>query len=142
MSKVRYRIELVKSWDTEEIVSLYKEGGWWKDSFDSSLIDRLIVNSFVFAVVVDSSTGKAIGMGRVISDGVSDAYIQDLVIRSEFRNKGIGTDLVTVLITQCQNHDIGWIGLIAQPGSFSLYSRLGFNVMKDHVALLYQRVEE
>ncbi|MFO7677180.1 MAG: GNAT family N-acetyltransferase [Thermoplasmatota archaeon] len=136
-----YLIKIINSWDTDEIVRLYKAGGWWKDTYDPSLIPGLISGSFVFAVVVDSKTEKAIGMGRVISDGVSDAYIQDLVVLPGSRDKGIGTNLVSVLIQECLKKNISWIGLIAQPGSFSLYSRLGFKPMKDHIPLLYHRVD-
>ncbi len=53
-------------------------------------LPRLIRGSFLFAVAVDRKTGHAVGMGRVISDGVSDGYIQDLVVLPEYRKTGIG----------------------------------------------------
>ena len=90
-------IKLVDSWEEKEIVTLYKSAGWWKDTYDASEIKKLIKGSFVFAVVSDSISGKTVGMGRVLSDGVSDAYIQDLVILPQYRGKGIGKKLVEIL---------------------------------------------
>lgn len=73
-------IRFVKSWPVDEIVKLYKAGGWWKDNYNKLEIKHLIKDSYAFAVVVYKKSRKAIGMGRLLSDGVSDAYIQDLVI--------------------------------------------------------------
>ena len=134
-------IRLVDSWSTDEIVELYKAGGWWKESYDTSLINQMIAGSFVFAVVVDITIDKAVGMGRVISDGISDAYIQDLVVLPKYRGHGIGKKLVDSLIKQCLSNGIVWIGVIAEPGSDKLYRGLGFKPMKDHIPMLYQLEE-
>jgi len=94
-------IKFVDSWSKEDIVELYKSANWWKESYDPSAIKQLITGSFAFAVAVDPSSGKAVGMGRIISDGISDAYIQDLVVLSEHRRKGIGKQLVKALLDRC-----------------------------------------
>ena len=130
-------IRLVDSWPIDEIVELYRAGGWWKESYDSSLIHQMIAGSFIFAVVVDTSADKAVGMGRVLSDGVSDAYIQDLVILPDYRGHGLGKKLVDFLIKQCVSQGIVWIGVIAEPGSDRLYQSFGFKPMKDHIPMLY-----
>lgn len=132
-------IKLVDSWVEKEIVALYKSAGWWKDSHDPSGIKKLIKGSFVFAVVVDSASGKAIGMGRILSDGVSDAYLQDLVILPQYRGKGIGRTLVEVLLDYCLSRRILWIGLISEPGQDEFYSSLGFKPMDKHIPMRYQK---
>lgn len=134
-------IRFVDSWSIDEIVELYRAGGWWKESYDTSLINQMIAGSFVFAVVVDTTIDKAVGMGRVISDGISDAYIQDLVVLPKYRGYGIGKKLVDFLIKQCLSKGIVWIGVIAEPGSDKLYRGLGFKPMKDHIPMLYQLEE-
>ena len=80
MSADDISVALVSSWDAREIVALYRACGWWKDEYDPAEVPRLISGSFAFVVAADKNTGRAVGMGRVISDGVSDAYIQDLVV--------------------------------------------------------------
>jgi len=130
-------IRLVDAWDDEEIVQLYCAGGWWKDEYDPKTLPDLIRGSFAFAVAIDRKTGHAIGMGRVLSDGVSDGYIQDLVVLPEYRNKGIGKEIVAALVRQCSHAGITWIGLIAEPGTESFYQPLGFGLMQGHVPLLW-----
>lgn len=141
MEKKQIEIRLVDSWPEDEIVALYKAAGWWKDSYNKAGISQLIVGSFVFAVAVDKKTKKPIGMGRVLSDGVSDAYIQDLVILPPYRGQNIGKKLVQTLVDHCRSKGILWIGLIAEPGSSQFYTALGFKQMENHIPMLYEREE-
>ncbi len=137
MQKKQIEIRLVKSWPEDEIVLLYKAAGWWKDTYDKAGIPQLIAGSFAFAVAVDQKTGKAIGMGRVLSDGVSDAYIQDVVVLPTYRGQNLGKKIVQTLIDFCISKGIQWIGLIAEPGSSQFYTTLGFKPMEHYIPMLY-----
>jgi len=131
-------IRLVDGWDEDEIMHLYRAGGWWKDEYDLKTIPSLIRGSFAFAVAIDQRSGHAIGMGRVLSDGVSDAYIQDLVVLPDFRKKGLGREIALALIRQCAGAGISWISLIAEPGTELFYRPLGFHPMGGYIPLLWK----
>ena len=133
----RIGIKLVKAWEKEPIVELCQAGGWWKEDMDADMLPELIRGSYLFAVAVDNSTGKSVGMGRVISDGIADAYIQDLVVLAMWRNKGVGRRIVSALLEGCRSSGITWIGLIAQPGTDAFYRSLGFITLKGHKAMLF-----
>lgn len=137
MENIDVKIKLVKEWIEEEIVNLYKSAGWWKNSYDSKNINSLIKGSYAFAVVVKNPEGKAIGMGRILSDGVSDAYIQDVVILPEYRKKGLGRMLVNFLLNVCISHRILWIGLVSEPNQDCFYSSCGFKKMKNYIPMKY-----
>ena len=130
-------VQLVHVWDENEIADLYRAGGWWKEEYDPMELRNLIHGSFLFAVAVDTKTGCAIGMGRVISDGVSDGYIQDLVVMPEYRGTGIGAQIVSKLVKKCLEMGVSWIGLIAEPGTEKFYMSLGFSPMDRHIPLLF-----
>lgn len=83
--------------------------------------------------------GNLVGMGRVISDGCSDAYIQDVVVLSNLRGKGIGAEIIKRLTSHCIEHKITWVGLIAEPGVNSFYERLGFEPMQNYQPMLYKQ---
>lgn len=137
MERQQIEIRIVKSWNEDEIVELYRAGEWWKENYDKAGLPSLIAGSFAFAVAIDKKLKKAIGMGRVLSDGVSDAYIQDLIVFSEYRGNQIGTALVQALIDFCHTKGVMWIGLIAEPGTDPFYLTLGFSRMKNYVPMLY-----
>jgi ribosomal protein S18 acetylase RimI-like enzyme len=131
-------VQFVHTWDEAEIADLYRAGGWWKEEFKSEELRHLIRGSFAFAVATDTKTGRAIGMGRVISDGVSDGYIQDLVVLPQYRKSGTGTQIVAALVNRCLQSGITWIGLIAEPDTEKFYSPLGFHILEGHVPLIFR----
>ncbi|MCU0631045.1 MAG: GNAT family N-acetyltransferase [Methanoregulaceae archaeon] len=134
----RIEVLLVKKWDTEDIRSLYREAGWWKEEWDPVHLDLLVVGSLAFAVAVDHETGCAVAMGRAISDGCSDAYIQDLVVKSGYRESGIGRKILSALVTSCQALGITWIALIAEPGTEQFYVPSGFERMEGYVPMIFK----
>ena len=134
-------IQLVHAWNRDEIANLYRAGGWWKEEYDLTELPHLIQGSFLFAVAVDLKTGHAVGTGRVISDGVSDGYIQDLVVLPEYRKSGIGTQIVSILVKKCIELGISWIGLIAEPGTENFYMPSGFHPMEGHTPLIFRSDE-
>lgn len=126
IGSINVEVRLVKDWPVSEIVDLYKAGGWWQENYELARVPGLIQGSFAFAVAVNKMSGKAIGMGRAISDGVSDAYIQDVVVLKKYRSKGIGIKIVKYLLEYLLDKKIHWIGLVAEPGTKSFYTPLGF----------------
>ncbi len=134
-------VQLVQAWDGNEIANLYRAGGWWKEEYDPKELSRLILGSFLFVVAADLKTGRAVGMGRVIADGVSDGYIQDLVVLPEYRKTGIGARIVSILVKKCVERGISWIGLIAEPGTENFYLPFGFHPLEGHTPLIFRSDE-
>lgn len=131
-------LRTVHQWDCTNIADLYRAGGWWREDWNDAAIQPLISGSFAFIVAVEAGTGRAVGMGRAIADGVSDAYLQDVVVMPEYRRQGIGRQIVGALISHCTAAGITWIGVIAEPGSDELYAGLGFIQLTGHIPMLYQ----
>ena len=130
---------IVKEADRDQIIALYKQAGWWtaSDDEDISFVDGIISSTFKFAIA--KAEGRIIGMGRAISDGVSDAYIQDVTVDQKYRKKGIGSGIIRLLVKSLKAEKIGWIGLISEPGAENFYNELGFEVMKDHTPYIYKQ---
>jgi aralkylamine N-acetyltransferase len=120
----------------QEITDLYRAQGWWQvgDNEDPHLIPRLIAGSHCFVIALERD--DIIGMGRAISDGISDAYIQDLTVQREYRNRGVGLRILKNLLERLHDDGFHWIGLIAKPGSFDLYRRAGFREMTACIPML------
>jgi ribosomal protein S18 acetylase RimI-like enzyme len=131
------RVEIVKSWEEDPIVELYRAGGWWREGMDKNRLGELIRGSFLFAVAIDISTRKSVGMGRVISDGISDAYIQDLVVLPEWRGMGVGRMILSALLDACRSRKISWLALIAEPETSDFYRSLGFLPMAGYVPMRF-----
>lgn len=123
----------------DQLVTLYQAAGWWSAETDNrTLLTGIVKGSHYFCVAVNDQT--IVGMGRSISDGVSDAYIQDVTVAENFRTQGIATRIVTLLIEKLEADGIGWIGLIAESGSDRLYRPLGFTPMSNSTPMLRLRL--
>jgi ribosomal protein S18 acetylase RimI-like enzyme len=135
MKEVEY--EAVTSAPTEAIVELYQSAGWWRESPEArAVIPDMIRGSLCF-MVARALDGRIVGMGRVISDGCSDAYIQDVTVLPSHRSLGIGRELIRRLVQFCVDRKISWIGLVAEPGTQGFYEELGFEPLAGYQAMLY-----
>ncbi|MDP2647064.1 MAG: GNAT family N-acetyltransferase [Desulfobacterales bacterium] len=118
-----------------QIIYLYRREKWWSDGDDNpDLVARIVSGSHCFIVAVLDD--KIIGMGRSISDGASDAYIQDVAVKEKYRGLGIGSKIIEALLHRLHSDGLGWVGLIAERGSHEFYSRLGFKPMPESVPML------
>jgi spermidine synthase len=109
------------------IITIYRAQGWWRRATRAGL-NRLIRGSHCF--VVAEKDGVIVGMGRAVSDGVSDAYLQDVAVLAAERGRGTGAGIVKALTRRLKRDGIGWIALIAQDGSAPFYAGLGFRRLK------------
>ena len=134
--KVPIEIKMIRKAVRANIIVLYKEAGWWKPEYskDSSFIDSIVKNTYCFAGAFHKN--KMIGMGRGISDGCSDAYVQDVVVLKKYRGHGIGAAIIGKIVNHLQSNGIDWIALVAEPGSEKFYRKLGFRTMKKNIPML------
>lgn len=69
-----------------------------------------------------------IGFGRVMSDGIYQTLICDVMVRPEYQNRGIGTKIMDALLKKCENEGIKWIQLLSAKGKPGFYEKFGFAV--------------
>ncbi len=124
----------------DQIIALYHEAGWWEETepidppANRHHVRRIIAGSHSFLVAELKNT--IIGMGRAISDQESDAYIQDITVSSDYRNKQIGSQIVIRLAKQIESDGLKWIGLIAERNTKSFYEKIGFKPMANATPML------
>lgn len=136
-------ISIVKEADAAQILALYRHQGWWQKDENPQYLETvkgIVANSFCFAIAKKGE--QIIGMGRSISDGFSDAYIQDVVVHSDFRGQGIGAKIMKKIMEHLHKHKIQWIGLISEPGQEDFYGKLGFLQMPNYTPMLLEMPKE
>ncbi len=131
-------IRQIEETSIEDMVRLYKDAGWWKKDYENNLdfLPQIVKNSWHFVGAFHGSV--MVGMGRALSDGVSDAYIQDVAVLKEYQGLGIGIRIVRELILALKGAGVDWIGLIGEPGTVDFYQKLGFEPLKGYVPLIYK----
>jgi spermidine synthase len=118
-----------------QITQLYRQEGWWHlNTDDPDLVRGIIRGSHCFLLALEDKL--VTGMGRAISDGVSDAYIQDVAVLDTHKGRGIGSKIVAQLTERLLADGLNWIGLIAERGGHGFYKRLGFETMPNATPML------
>ena len=115
-----------------ELVSLYRTAGWIGPEDTPDRIRRLIAGSFLFCGAFDE-TGRLVGSMRALSDGVSDAYLLDLVVDPGFRRRGIAREILHRLSGHLRSLGVDWIVLAGAPGTEPFYRTTGFRMMEGYV---------
>lgn len=133
-----FQVEIVRSAPTPALIALHKAGGWWEDSRENrATVPAIVRKSFAFAIAKNPK-GKIIGMGRVISDGCSDAYIQDVAVLTDWRGQGVGQAIIEKLVKHCTRKGLSWVGLVAKPGTYGFYRKIGFEAKKGFQLMLFK----
>lgn len=78
-------------------------------------------------------TGRLIGAGRALADGIDCAYICDVAVHPDYQGMGIGKEIVSRLVEHAKGHRK--IILYAAPGKEPFYRKLGFYRMKTAMAI-------
>jgi spermidine synthase len=134
------KLVIVKRWPSEPIIELYKQASWWKESQAArDSIAKIISGSFLFVIAIDGK--KTVGMGRVISDGVSDAYLQDVTVLRDYRGQKIGGEIIRTLSAEAIKRGIVWLGLIGEPGTAKFYERLGYKILPGFMPMRFPTAE-
>ena len=93
-----YIIKEYKNYNEQEILDLYKSVEWDLYIVDSTMLKNAYNNSLkTYGAYVDD---KLVGIIRVVGDGYSVVFIQDLLIRPEFQRQGIGRALMQRIIDE------------------------------------------
>jgi len=104
------------------------------DSFDNGRSPEALRSAFERSqcVVFARDGTTVVGMARLLSDGVSNAYLLDVWTASTRRRQGIATRMVRALINEVPGQHIGLQTEDAQ----DLYIKLGFRAQPEFMSLI------
>ena len=69
---------------------------------------------------------ELVGYIDCVSNGVTDAYIQDLMVHPDYQGKGVGTDLMNKMIQCLKEKRIYIISVVFEERLKPFYDRFGF----------------
>lgn len=109
----------------EQLLALF-DREWWTQGRDLAGVERMLAGS---AEVVAALDGDAlVAFGRSISDGAYLATINDIVVAEGWRDRGLGTAIVTELLSRPAVAGVEHVSLHCLPEMGPYYERLGFSV--------------
>jgi ribosomal protein S18 acetylase RimI-like enzyme len=70
-----------------------------------------------------------VGYVDVVSDGIDDAYIRDLVVHPDYHRRGIGSKLLYMIITRVRSDRIKTLNVVFEPRLKEFYAKANFVIM-------------
>ena len=98
--------------------------GW--NRMEDEYNNPLMTSYYHIAVYEDD---KMVGYIDSVSNGVTDAYIQDLMVHPDYQGKGLGTELMNQMITYLKENRIYIISVVFEESLKPFYDRFGFSSM-------------
>ncbi len=103
------------------LADLRESVGW--NRMESEYKNPLLTSYYHIAVYEKEAL---IGYIDCVSNGVTDAYIQDLMVRPDYQGRGIGTDLMEKMIDYLKNKHIYMISVVFDESLKAFYKKFGF----------------
>jgi GNAT superfamily N-acetyltransferase len=125
-------VEIVpgSSLDGQTVIGLYDSVGWGAYTRDPDSLLRALVGSST--VVVARDVDQLLGLARVVSDGASIAYLQDVLVRPSAQRTGLGRRLVTAALEPYADVRQKVLLTDDEPQQKAFYESLGFSETRDY----------
>ena len=82
--------------ETSELIDLYESVGWTAYTSKLALMAQLLPNSLFYRVA--RYKNKLVGLIRVVGDGLSIVYVQDLLVHPDYQGYGLGKALLNHIL--------------------------------------------
>ena len=80
----------------EQLINLYTSVGWSSYTQNPRQLQKAVANSLFAIGAYDQN--QLVGLIRVVGDGLTIIYIQDLLVNPVYQRRGIGTKLINSVL--------------------------------------------
>ena len=109
----------------DEITRLYSSVGWTAYTDNLTALRKGFNNSLLVLGAYEQN--ELLGIIRVVGDGATIIFIQDILVFPEYQRKGIGSALLRAVLDRYS--DVRQIELVTDntPNTISFYRSMGFS---------------
>lgn len=123
------QIRAYEVYNEEEILGLYRSVGWSNYYNNPNMLHNSFYNSLCVLGAYDEE--KLVGIIRVVGDGHSIIYIQDILILPEYQHQKIGTNLIIAILEKYKNVYQKILSTDNTEKTINFYESLNFKKLTD-----------
>jgi len=124
-----FTIKEYQTYNESEILNLYTSVGWTNYTNHPEMLKNAYANSLKILGAYESE--KLIGIIRVVGDGHSVVFIQDLLVYPEYQRCGIGTALLKQILSDYKHVYQKHLFTDNTEKTIPFYKSLGFTMDTD-----------
>lgn len=118
----------------EKLIELFNDVGWKDKTSDLNRLKTMVDNSQIVVTAWDED--EMVGFARCVTDFVFNGQINNVVVDSRYRKRGIGKAMITEILNSSKQ--VTYI-LRGDPENEFFYKKLGFE--QAQLTLVYRRKE-
>ena len=118
-------IKEYKTYKEDEILKLYAAVGWTAYTEDLPALERGFQNSLLVLAAYEDD--EPIGLIRVVGDGATVVFVQDLLVAPQKQRQGVGTALLKAVLDRYSDVRQLLLATDNTPKTVAFYKSLGFS---------------
>jgi GNAT superfamily N-acetyltransferase len=123
--------------DHDVIHRYLADESYWAAAVPREIVDRSIQNSL--CVGIYASDGRQVGLGRVVSDYATYAWLCDVFVLAPHRGHGLGKALMRTILSHPRLQGLRRFALATQD-AHGLYAQFGFTPLADPTRHMEKRL--
>ena len=119
--------EIVK---LEDVLHLYQAVGWTNYTHQPQMLEQALSHSLVIYLALDGNA--VVGLIRLVGDGFSSVFVQDLIVLPSYQRQGIGSALMKEALEDYK--DVYQVQLVTEQTekNVGFYRSLGFEALSTY----------
>ena len=111
----------------DDVLHLYQAVGWTNYTNQPQMLEQALPHSLATYLARDGE--KIVGLVRLVGDGFSSVFVQDLIVLPSYQRQGIGSNLMKEALADYK--DVYQIQLVTEETEKTLgfYRSLGFETL-------------
>ena len=121
-------MKIIYKLDTNHIKKLHTlfKKEWWTNKRSLQETQKVVANSSIVIGLVDKNNDLR-AFARVLTDYTFKAIIFDVIVYDSFRNRGLGKELINLIIEHKDLKEINHFELYCLPEMIKFYKSYGFS---------------
>ena len=114
----------------DDVLHLYQAVGWTNYTNQTEMLEKSLAHSLAIYVARDGE--EIVGLVRLVGDGFSSVFVQDLIVLPTYQRQGIGSDLMKEALGDYKNAYQVQLATEQTEKTLGFYRSLGFETLSTY----------
>ena len=119
-----------RSVSIDDVLHLYQAVGWTNYTHQPQMLEQALSHSLAIYLALDGDA--VVGLVRLVGDGFSSVFVQDLIVLPSYQRQGIGSDLMKEALGDYKDAYQVQLATEKTEKTLGLYRSLGFETLSTY----------
>ena len=124
------KITKERSVSIDDILHLYQAVGWTNYTNQPQMLEQALYHSLATYLARDGE--EIVGLVRLVGDGFSSVFVQDLIVLPSYQRQGIGSNLMKEALADCKDAYQIQLATEQTEKNLGFYRSLGFETLSTY----------